>query len=272
MNPLTKPIIVIKLGGSVLDNTLYLQQLCTDILKIHQANYRIVIVHGGGKAISQALIHHNIDSYFINGLRVTSQAAINIIQQVLCKQLNPAIVRQLNTSGLPALGLNGADQQLLLCQAHSAQHGYVGDIQTINSELIHHLITHPSEFVPVIAPLGIDQQGMLFNVNADYVASAIAIAVNAQQLVYITDQNGIYDQQRRPIPEINLQQLSELQARAIISDGMLPKVDAIMMALHANIACVHIINGKQKYALSQQLLNHQTSGTLCHLHAKRSYA
>ena len=253
--------LVIKLGGSLLNDPHLIQQVCKDLQLLQNAGINLVLVHGGSKAIEENLAARQIPSHFIDGLRVTSAAAIKVIEMVLCGHVNPLLVRQLNQAELTATGLCGSDNQMLRCQAYSQQHGFVGQIQHVNPTAIQHIMAMRS--IPVIAPIGVDTQGNTFNINADWAASAIAIALQADKLIYVTDQNGVYDNNGKTLPVLTLTDLHNLINNKTVHSGMLTKVNAIIASLHAHLDHVHIINGKQPHALIKEIFTTQGIGTLC---------
>ena len=176
--------IVVKLGGSVLHNPASLDSNFTDILFLHAAGIKVVLVHGGGKTITEELTKQQIPSTFVDGLRVTSKAAMHVIESVLCDQINLALVDRLTVLGLKAIGLSGADNNILTADYFSAIHGCVGVIKSVNTGLIDHVLSSyefPDYMIPVIAPIGVDEEGNKFNINADYAACYLANAPSGRQ-------------------------------------------------------------------------------------------
>lgn len=259
--------ILIKLGGSVLDDQALINDLCMDFSLLRAAGISLVVVHGGSRAIEQQLNLNQIESTFVDGLRVTTPEMINIIEMVLCGNINRNLVRHLNASGVSAIGLSGTDNWMLQCERISHELGEVGKITQIDTTLIdrclddqqHRFLGH----IPVIAPLGVDKNGNALNVNADWAATVIAQALNIDKLIYLTDQTGIYDDKGECISTINHQGLQQLIDTEVVKEGMLTKVRTIMDALEAGMEYIHIINAKKPHSLIEELFTDKGIGTLC---------
>ncbi|WP_367608228.1 acetylglutamate kinase [Legionella sp. W05-934-2] len=258
---------LIKLGGSILEENGNLEQICLDLKLLTQAGIHVVIVHGGSKAINQTLQAHGVETTFLDGLRVTSFEAVHLIEMVLCGHVNKQLVRQLNHIGLHATGLSGSDNNMLLCDPYSQEHGYVGMIKSVNVLPILSLLKEQSSVssvIPVIAPMGVNQQGNPMNINADYAACQLAIALNVDKLIYLTDQAGIYDKQGCLISDVSLDELETLIINHTVQGGMLVKCKAIIAALKSHLNHVHILNGNHKHVLLEELFTAKGVGTLCH--------
>ncbi len=264
--------ILIKLGGSILDDVKLVKNLCEDLSLIRAAGIRIIIVHGGSKAISKILKQYQIESRFHDGQRVTTAEMIDLIEMVLCGHVNPMLVRTLNTVGVAAVGLSGSDQKLLQCKRFSDELGEVGRVEQVNHQLIErYLMTQTQNepgIIPVIAPIGCDDQGNALNVNADWAASQIASAMNIHKLIYLTEQTGIYDSNNQLIPELDAAELNDLIATGVVKDGMLTKAKTILQALNRGIDNVHIISAKKEHALIEELFTEKGIGTICTLRAR----
>jgi len=256
--------ILIKIGGSILNEESTILSLCKDIKNISLAGYKIVLVHGGGKAINEALAIYGIESEFIEGLRVTSKEAMKVIEMVLCGQVNQLFVRQLTHIGVKAIGLSGVENQMLLCDVYSKEHGYVGNVKTVNPDFLNHLLKSFNS-IPVIATLGIDKSGNALNINADIAASHIANALCVDQLLYLTDQEGIYNKEGKFFKHLSRENLEQLINNSIVSGGMLVKVKAVLTSLRAGLKEIGILNGRQNQILTHAILNKQRVGTLCTL-------
>lgn len=259
--------ILIKLGGSVLDSQALINQLCDDFSLLRAANISLVIVHGGSKAIEEQLTLNNIKSHFKDGLRVTTPEMMRIIEMVLCGQINRNLVRNINTAGVAAVGLSGSDNWMLRCQRINSELGEVGKVIKVDTTLIERCLNDQSfrllGHIPVIAPIGIDEKGLALNVNADWAATIIAQALNIDKLVYLSDQSGIYDENRERISEIDRQGLQDLIDNGIVKDGMLTKVRTIIDALDCGLTNIHIINAKEPHSLIEELFTDAGIGTLC---------
>lgn len=258
--------LMIKIGGSILHDEQKIISLCMDIKTIKEAGFQIILVHGGSKAINEALMIHGIQSEFVDGLRVTSAAAIKIIEMVLCGHVNLSIVRNLNRLGVGAIGLSGADQQMLLCDYYSKKHGFVGEIIAINTAIIHHLlsfINNDSSSIPVISTIGVDNEGNALNINADMAACHIANALHVDRLIYLTDQDGIYDNNGNIFSQLSVEDIQMLIDQSIVRGGMLIKAKAVLASLKVGINQISILNGNQKNVLLDVIFNEKKVGTLC---------
>jgi acetylglutamate kinase len=258
--------LLIKIGGSILHDEQKIASLCMDIKVIKESGYQIILVHGGSTAINEALTIHGIQSEFIDGLRVTSAAAAKVIEMVLCGHVNPSIVKKLNRIEVNAIGLSGTDQQMLFCDYYSKTHGFVGDIKAVNTEIIHHLLSFKnscSNSIPVISTIGVDKEGNALNINADMAACHIANALRVAQLIYLTDQDGIYDSKGNIVPQLSEEKIQTLIAQCIVRGGMLTKAKAVLAPLKVGLTRILILNGNQKNVLLDVLFNDKKLGTLC---------
>lgn len=229
--------IVIKLGGSTIEELS--DQFFTNFKQLQQAGNDIIIVHGGGGAINEELAKNNVSSTVLNGIRVTTKEAVGIVQSTLIGKVNPALVHQLNKGGVPAIGLSGYDGNLLTCTIlDEALYGFVGEIQHVRTEVLDTLVG--VGLVPVVSCVGAADDGAPLNINADTVASMVALAIKADSLLLVTDTSGI------KIKE-NVQEVVSPTAIAQwiesgeIYGGMLPKVQAALDCLQAGIPSVQIV-------------------------------
>ena len=229
--------IVIKLGGSMLEGLN--ENFFTNFKKLQAAGNEIVIVHGGGPAINKALAANGISTTSINGIRVTSAEAIGIVQSTLIGQVNPALVHQLNKSGIQAIGLSGYDSQLLECTIlDEATYGFVGEIQQVNTSLIETLLKNG--ITPVISSIGCTTAGDPLNINADTVASEVALAIKAESLQLVTDTPGI--KIGGAVQEtVTSEKITDWITSGDIYGGMIPKVTAALDCLTAGIPSVQIV-------------------------------
>lgn len=254
--------VLIKIGGSILHHQEQLMALGADIKILSESGMNIIIVHGGSKAIHQALTIQGIHSEFLDGLRITTPQAMTIIKHVLSKQVNQTLVEQLTAIGLNAIGLSGADGQLLMCEQYSIQHGLVGHIKAVNTSILDVLYQGPVKTIPVIATIGVDEHGNLFNINADMAACHLANALNVDELLYLTDQEGIYDENGIAYSQLSENDLSTLIKQSIVHGGMLIKAKAILIGL-MSLNQIHVLNGNQAHILQDVLLNNKSLGTVC---------
>ena len=258
--------IMIKLGGSILHNEALIKTLCEDLSLLKATGMKIVIVHGGSKAINIALNQYNINTEFLDGLRVTTKEAMEIIEMVLCGQINKQLVRKLNALGVQAAGLSGADNNMLLCDYYSDKHGYVGAIKKINLSLIKHFVNSQETVcgsIPIVSPVGVDDSGNALNINADCVASAIAVSLGVQKLIYLTDQDGIKSHDGNVISELYTDELEDMIKTGVVKDGMLTKANTTLSAIRGGISDIHIINGSTPHSLLTELFTTQGIGTVC---------
>jgi len=255
-------IFVIKIGGSILENPKNTISFVHDLKRLRDAGIQTVLIHGGGKAINQKLDDNQLDSVFIDGLRVTSRDAIYIIKDTL-KEINSMIVNHLNQSGLNAIGLSDIENGMLRCKQYSKTHGFVGKIDKVETSVLTHFLQQ--QYTPVVAPLGFDSHFELMNINADEAASGIAVALKANKLIYLTDQDGIYDKDGSVYPSLNNYDLNELVENKTVVDGMLIKTKSIISALKSHISEVHIINGNHQQPLVNIISKKHSKGTFCYL-------
>lgn len=234
-------MIVVKCGGSTLD------ELSPSFFKgIHllkEQGYQPIIVHGGGPAIKRMLDTLHIQSEFINGLRKTTKEMMDIVEMVLAGKVNTSLVFQLQQAGSKAIGLSGVDGFLLETEAKNMElFGYVGEVKNVHTHVITDVIE--AGYIPVIAPIGINKNGERFNINADSAASAVANALKAQRLIFVTDVPGILKD------GMLLEELTEQEVKSLIEDetitgGMIPKVEAALRSLEEDVQEVMIVDGKQ---------------------------
>jgi acetylglutamate kinase len=258
---MNQQLIFIKLGGSILDCADGVKQLGAECQLLRAAGKILALVHGGGKAINNALQAQQIQSTFINGLRVTTPEMMDIIEMVLSGQVNKMIVRMFNVVGAPAFGISGADNQLLECSPLDEQLGSVGHIERINTVWMQNLLT--MQHIPVISPVGVNSDGQALNINADWAASRLASDLGIKKLIYLTDTEGIYDRDQRLFTQLNCSQLQALIDNQIVTGGMLAKVKSVIHALSHGVEEVHIIGGRNPKNLCTALLTASCIGTLC---------
>lgn len=259
--------ILIKLGGSILDDESLVPALCEDLSLLRAAGIQLIIVHGGGKAINAILEAHGVSWTFHQGQRVTTAEMMTFIEMALCGGINQMLVRRLNAYGVAAVGVSGADQSLLYSERFDADLGEVGRIKKLNLAVIEPFFQQQSLSreapIPVIAPVGVDDAGLALNINADWAATAIAQALNIHKLIYLTDQDGIYDDRGQMLSELDTAQLFDLVQSGVVKGGMLTKVNTILDALNQGIDNIHILNARQPHVLIQELFTAQGVGTLC---------
>lgn len=281
--------LLIKLGGAALQDASLVKSLCEDLSLIHSVGINLILVHGGGPSINKELEARGIKWEFVNGLRITTPEMMDVIEMVLCGQVNHRIVRALNQSGVRAIGLSGADASLLQCKQADPQLQQVGMIEKVDIASIQALMNHQtfnanaalgnqtnggtstssafssSPLIPVIAPVGVGKKGEAYNINADWAASRIAEAMKIKKVFFLTDQDGILDAQMKLISELDAGQLESLIEQGVIKGGMLAKAQTIIYALRHGVKDVHIINAKRPHGLIEELFTDMGVGTVCRL-------
>ena len=259
--------IVIKYGGNAMINEDLKRTVMEDITLLKYVGMNPVIVHGGGPDISAELKTHNVESEFINGLRVTDADTIKIAQMVLVGKTNKEVVSNININGGNAVGLCGIDGRIIECvpltedtEGNKIDVGFVGKITKVNSAIIKSLCE--DEYIPVIAPIGTDKNGQSYNINADTVASAVATAMGAEKLIYLTDVEGVKDNNGDIIFEITTENAEKLIEDGTISGGMIPKSRACMEAVNQGVNRVHIIDGRILHSIILEIFTDTGIGTM----------
>lgn len=246
---------VMKCGGSTL--AALPASFFEDMRKLQEEGIVTVIVHGGGPAISETLGKLGIESGFVNGLRVTSEAVLDVVEMVLSGQINKEIVRRIQLTGAAALGLSGVDGHLIEAKpvANSHEVGLVGDVTKVNAELIQGIVN--MGYIPVIAPVGLGEDGgQRYNINADTAAGAVASHLGVEQMVVVTDVPGIMktvDGEKRVLPVVSVAEIEEMIATGDIYGGMIPKVRAAIACIQGKVQEVVIVNGAEPNVLSKVL-------------------
>ena len=258
--------VVIKYGGSAMLDPEINKTIVQDMVLLKLVGLKPVIVHGGGPEINGMLKRLDIQSEFINGLRVTTKETMEVVEMVLAGKVNKQIVEMISGQGGSAVGLTGKDGKILRAkkiEKDGIDLGFVGEIEEVNTSLIHTLIDNG--FIPVISPIGSDDQGNTYNINADYAAVAIAAALKAEKLVFLTDVEGVLKDKDDPSTLISY--LNDEEAKAyiesgVIAGGMIPKVECCMEAIEKGVQMVHILDGRQGHALVLEIYTHSGIGTM----------
>ncbi len=261
---------VIKYGGSIMSNERAKKAFIEDIVLMNLVGIRSVIVHGGGPSISRMLEKLGIQNQFIDGLRVTSEEAIEVVEMVLSGSVNKEIASDLCKHGISAIGISGRDASLIRAQkkpmikdGKEVDLGYVGDVVQVNSSFLTELIQ--KNRVPVISPIGMDLEGNVYNINADYVAAAVSSAIKAEKLILLTDVQGIYRDVEDPDSLLSLIRLNEIDGYIkdqVITGGMLPKIECCVQAIKNGTQGVHLIDGRREHSLLLEIFTHQGIGTM----------
>ena len=251
--------IVIKCGGSVLVDPALFKIFIEDVAVLKKLGFNPIIVHGGGKRINNRLNELNIESSFINGLRVTDKNTINIVEDVLI-EFNKEIVDSLKKQSCETKKITSRESNIITVKPENDKLGFVGTPTNINTNILKK-ITKANE-VPIIAPLGLDQNNQTFNINADTVAGSIAKELKARRLMIISDVEGVLDNEKKLIPEIDSIKANKLIDQEVISGGMIPKINNCLDVASNGVKGVVIIDGRKNHSLLFELLSDQGSGTL----------
>ena len=251
--------IIIKCGGSVLVDPKLFEIFIKDVVVLNKLGFNPIIVHGGGKRINTKLSEINIKSNFINGLRVTDKDTINIVEDVLIK-FNKEIVAALSGLSCRARRITTKENNIITVTQENKDLGFVGTPTKINKDFLNKTIK--SNEVPVVAPLGSDKNNQTFNINADTVAGSIAIELKARRLMIISDVEGVLDNEKKLIPEINTKKAKELINQEVISGGMIPKINNCLNVASNGVKGVVIIDGRKNHSILFELLSDKGSGTL----------
>jgi len=263
-------VVVVKVGGSIMDDEQALSNILTDIVFMNYVGMQPVIVHGGGKAINDAMERAGLQPQWVQGRRYTDERTLAIAEHVLCNQINKFIVNFISGQGCEAMGLHSLSSVVLFAEkaylpgegGRRIDLGLVGDVATVNSRLLHLLVQADS--IPVIATIARDDTGGKLNVNADTAAGAVAGAMKAEKLVVVSDTHGIYADMKDPssrISHLNLAQIEDMVKSGAISSGMLPKVEACITALKGGVNKAHIIDGRIPHSLMLEVYTEAGIGT-----------
>jgi len=254
--------IVIKYGGSAQINPELKESFAIDILMLTMIGIKPVIVHGGGKKITELLTKLQIETEFKNGVRVTNKDAIKIAEMVLSGDINKEIVHMLNEHSAKAIGISGKDGEFLQAKPKdNGKFGYTGEITKVNAEVVKNLINE--KFVPVIAPIasgnGVNHPG--FNINADTAACEVASAVGAKRILFLTDTPGVLDKNKKLLNSLSKKEVKKLIKNETINGGMIPKVEAGLYAVDKGVEKAHIIDGRIEHSILLELLTSDGIGT-----------
>ena len=264
----TGQTVVIKYGGNAMTDEHLKRSFAQNVVMMKQVGINPVVVHGGGPQIGDMLKRLEIKSEFIDGMRVTDQATMEVVEMVLGGLVNKNIVSLLNQVGGRAVGLTGKDSEFITASPMKlpgkpdASLGYVGEVEAVNTDILDHLIE--DDFIPVIAPIGTDATGASYNINADLVASAVAIALKASRLLLLTNTPGILDKHGELMTGLTSSDIQALIADGTLSGGMLPKVTCSLEAVASGVRSVVIIDGRVEHAVLLELFTDQGAGTLIH--------
>ena len=263
LKQVTGKTIVIKYGGAAMVDEQLRADVMADIVLLKIIGVNPVIVHGGGKAITDAMKQRQLDVEFVDGQRVTTDEAMEVVRTVLTGKVNQELVAAINAHGNLAVGVSGADAGTIIASQADERLGRVGKIDRINSQLLEDLVA--SDFIPVLATVGIGEDGGFYNVNADVVAGHVAAAIRAHKVVFLTDVDGLYEDfsdKGSLVSRMTLAEAEALVEGGTLSTGMIPKMRSCIHAMEAGVHRAHIINGTTPHALLLELLTDKGIGTM----------
>ena len=269
----TGKTIVVKFGGNAMIDEDLKNSFARDIVMMKLVGMNPVVVHGGGPQIGDLLTKLNIESHFVNGMRVTDTATMNVVEMVLGGSVNKDIVNLINKNGGQAIGLTGKDGKLIQAKQLEVTHqtpemlapeiidiGHVGEVSAINTDVLDML--RNSDFIPVIAPIGVDEEGNSYNINADLVAGKVAEILQAEKLMLLTNTAGLLDKKGNLLTGLSTKQVDDLIADGTIYGGMLPKIACALDAVKGGVKRAHIIDGRVNHATLLEVFTDQGVGTL----------
>jgi acetylglutamate kinase len=270
----TRKTIVVKFGGNAMIDEALQNSFARDIVLMKLVGMNPIIVHGGGPQIGILLDKLNIQSRFVDGMRVTDSATMDVVEMVLGGAVNKQIVNLINSNGGKAIGLTGKDGQLIQAKKLALKNtsseqmnaseiidiGHVGEVNKINVNVIDMLIN--SDFIPVIAPIGVGEDGASYNINADLVAGKIAEVLQAEKLMLLTNVSGLQDKQGKVLTGLSTQEVDDLIEDGTIYGGMLPKIACALDAVKSGVSSAHIIDGRVAHAVLLEVFTDEGVGTL----------
>ena len=264
MRRYTGKTIVVKFGGHAMVDPALTESFAADIALLRQVGMRPIVVHGGGPQIAQMLERLNVSTKAVDGLRITDEPTMEIVEMVLAGKINKDVVTALNKAGGTAVGLSGKDGRLLLAEKvqrdDGVDLGFVGRPKHVNTAVIEAI--RDAGLIPVIAPIGVDENGQGYNINADNAAGAIAAALKAERLIMLTDVDGVKDKVGELVSEIRRADIAGLVEDGTVSGGMIPKLEMCAAAVTSGVGAAVIQNGTVKHVLLLELLTEYGAGTL----------
>ena len=256
-------IVVVKYGGNAMVSEELREQVMEDIVLLWLVGVRVVLVHGGGPEISDMMSRLGKKPEFVDGLRVTDQETVDIVQMVLAGKVNKTLVKLLEVKGGKAMGISGMDGGLIEAKMKRAELGYVGSITSVNIEPVMDLLE--KGYIPLISTLGWDKEGNTYNINGDTAAAYIAGALGAERLIMMTDIAGVLRDKNDPntlIPELTIGEAIKLFEEKVIAGGMIPKVECCIDAIHRGVERVIIMDGRVPHSILMEILTDEGAGTM----------
>jgi acetylglutamate kinase len=255
--------VVIKYGGHAMDDDTLAELFATDVVLMRLVGMNPVVVHGGGPQITDLMRRLGKEPEFVEGRRVTDAETVDIVRMALVGKVNREIVATVNRLGSYAVGLSGEDAGLIRVDQRDPKLGFVGDVREIDPTIVERLIRE--ELIPVIATVGVDDEGQAYNINADTVAGAIAESLSAEKLIYLTDVAGVYSDwpdEASLISRIDVEGMEKLIADARVTEGMIPKLESCVHALRHGVRRAHILDGRLPHAVLLELFTKEGVGTM----------
>lgn len=259
--------VIIKFGGNAMLSDSLTEKVLQDVTLLKYVGVNPILVHGGGPDINDMLGRLNIETNFVNGLRVTDKSSMDVVQMVLTGKTNKEIVAKLNNMGAKAVGLCGLDSKMIKCKkkapVNGVDLGYVGEIVHIEKRLLE--LLSDDEYIPVIAPIGVDDEGQSYNINADTVAGELAATLQAEKLIFLTDVDGIRsdkDDEDTLISSISVDEIHELIKSGVIEGGMIPKVQGCIKGIEQGVNRTHILNGTIPHPIILEIFTDKGIGTM----------
>ncbi len=260
-----KQTVVIKYGGNAMTDENIKKMVMGDLVLLRQIGVNVVLVHGGGPEINDALKKMNIETEFVGGLRKTGADAISVVQMVLAGKVNKDLVNLIELCGGQAVGLCGIDGRMIEADFENKELGFVGKITNVNPKPVLDMLE--AGFIPVVASVGCDKKGNVYNINADTVAARLAAELKAMSLINLSDVPGLLKDKNDPstlIKEVNVSETLKLMNEGIISGGMIPKVKCCVEAIRRGVKQVFIIDGTVEHAILVEMMNDEGVGTMFH--------
>jgi len=266
-------IVVIKYGGNAMAENELVESFCNDIVFLKQSGLKPVIVHGGGPQIGSMLERLGIKTKFESGMRITDENTLEVVEMVLAGKINKDIASKINSAGGKAVGVSGKDSSMIIAEKLTNQKnldesniekiidlGFVGVPKKINNEIIETLIT--DDFIPVIAPMGVGEDGKTYNINADTAAGAIASSLKSKRLLILTDVKGVLDSNQNLIKEADEEKIAKMIDKGEVSGGMIPKINTCLDSVRDGVDAAVIVDGRVKHAVLLELFTDHGAGTL----------
>ncbi len=256
-------VLVIKYGGNAMVSEELKKSVMRDLTLLRFVGINVVLVHGGGPEISETLKRMGVESRFVNGLRYTDEETAEVVRMVLAGKVNKELVHRLQMLGAKSVGMCGIDGGMLLCEKESDELGYVGKIISVNTDVITDSLQNG--YLPVISTVGYDNEGHIYNINADTAASAIAGALGAESLILMTDIRGLLrdkDDEESLIKKVYVSDIPSLVNEGVISGGMIPKINCCKEAIRRGVGRVFITDGRVKHSILLELLSDEGMGTM----------